>query len=382
VNSEDALGMIQPGPEPTGSRPSHPKKPAFYLPVDEILNQAPKHPKAGTAIGVSREGRSVRAFRFGRGALNVSLIGGCHADEPVGPWMLRRLAAHLARVGPSDPLLTGASWNIVPHVNPDGEAENRSWCEPEVRDLPPDAGFDVARYLAGVIREPPGEDIEFGFPRPEVDPDDDVRPENRAVAGFLEKAASRSGPFHLHVSFHGMAYAGGPWFLIDAAWRDRAAPLMTTLARQVADLGYPLHDVERRGEKGFHRIARGFCTRPDSASMARHFQARNDPDTAAKFRPSSMEYVRSLGGDPLTLVSEMPLFILKGMGDAIEPADPVADDFRDRILPGLREAVENGDADLDRELEGAGLTAMPIVEQMRLQLLFLEAGLNLAATST
>ena len=35
-------------------------------------------------------------FCFAGGPLRVSLIGGCHADEPVGPWMLRRL------VGPSE----------------------------------------------------------------------------------------------------------------------------------------------------------------------------------------------------------------------------------------------------------------------------------------
>jgi len=372
--------MIQPGTQPAGSAPSGQGGPKFYLPVDEILNHAPKHPKAGTAIGVSRDGRSVRAFRLGRGPIRVSLIGGCHADEPVGPWMLRRLAAYLARIGPSDPLLSNATWHVVPHVNPDGEAENRGWCEPEVRELPPEATFDVARYLGGVVREPPGDDIEFGFPRPDAGADAGARPENRAVAGFLEQAVARSGPFHLHVSFHGMAYAGGPWFLIDAAWQDRAAPLMATLTRQVSDLGYALHDVERHGDKGFHRIARGFCTRPDSVSMARYFRDRDDPETAAKFRPSSMEFVRSLGGDPLTLVSEMPLFVLKGMGEAIDPTDPIADAFQERILPGLRESVASGAADLDRALEDAGLTAMPIAEQMRLQLLFLEAGLNLVAT--
>jgi zinc carboxypeptidase len=333
------------------------------------------HPKAGTAIGESREGRSIRAFRLGRGLLHVSLIAGCHADEPVGPWMLRRLAAYLAGRPDSSPLLAQVTWNIVPHVNPDGEVRNRGWCEPEVRNLPEGAVFDVGRYLAGVNREAPGDDVEFGFPRGTDLTVPEVRPENRAVVAFLIRAVKRSGPLHLHASFHSMAYAGGPWFLVDAAWLDRTAALREALSRQVAEMGYALHDVERHGEKGFHRVARGFCTRPDSLSMARYFLDRSDPETAARFRPSSMEFARSLGSDPLTLVSEIPFFILEGMGDAIEPSDPVADRFLAVHLPAIRTAVEKKDAAVSTRVREAGLTAMPIAEQMRLQLLFLEAGL-------
>ncbi|MCB1036733.1 MAG: peptidase, partial [Acidobacteria bacterium] len=81
--------------------------------------------------------------------------------------------------------------------------------------------------------------------------------------------------------------------------------LRNKLTRTVSQMGFGLHDVDRKGEKGFHRIGPGFCTRPDSRAMAAFFIARGDAETAALFRPSSMELVRSLGGDPLTLVSEM-----------------------------------------------------------------------------
>ena len=57
----------------------------------------------------------------------------------------------------------------------------------------------------------------------------------------------------------------------------------------------------------------------------------NDPATAALFRPSSMEHVRALGGDPLTLVSEMPLFITPGVGDEIGPPDPKALEWKKKI---------------------------------------------------
>ena len=51
---------------------------------------------------------------------------------------------------------------------------------------------------------------------------------------------------------------------------------METLGRQVGELGYVLHDVERGGEKGFHRIDEGFTTRPDSRAMKAHFEAPFD----------------------------------------------------------------------------------------------------------
>ena len=41
--------------------------------------------------------------------------------------------------------------------------------------------------------------------------------------------------------------------------------------------------------------------------MTQFFLDRQDELTARKFRPSSMETIRSVGGDPLTLVTEMPL---------------------------------------------------------------------------
>src|SRR5689334_9256357 len=93
------------------------------LPIEEVVYAMP-FPPPGRVLGRSREGREIEGYRLGRGDLRVSLIGGCHADEPVGPAMLRRLAACLAARPAGDPLLAAVTWSIVPHVNPDGEAKN------------------------------------------------------------------------------------------------------------------------------------------------------------------------------------------------------------------------------------------------------------------
>lgn len=332
----------------------------------EILAAAPAHPGAARTIGRSVEGRPILGYGLGSGSLRVSLIAGCHADEPVGPELLRRLTGLLLALPADDPLLRAAEWWIVPHVNPDGEQRNRSW------QLPIPDSFDPVRTLAGAIRELPGDDLEFGFPRDAAD--EGARPESRAVFDWWREA---DGPFDLHASLHGMGFAAGPWYLIEPGWIDRTRILRAGCSRRTHELGYRLHDVERQGEKGFHRIERGFCTRPDSNAMRDYFLDRDDQETAGRFRPSSMEAIRSLGGDPLTLVSEMPLFLTPGAGDSLGPPDPVLEAWKHRIAAWratLSEPVSDH-GELAAEMFEAGLRAMPVRDQMELQWTFIAAGL-------
>lgn len=347
------------------------------LPSEEILACSPSQPPADPqTIGRSRQGREIIAYRRGHGRLRVSLVGGCHADEPVGPAMLRRLAHYLASCPSHAPAVRGFSWWIVPHVNPDGEARNLPWTAVTLTLQDhlgtDDDAFDPYLYVQLVVRELPGDDVEFGFPR---DPfDHDARPENRAVARFV----GDHGPFDLHASFHGMGFAPGPWFLIEPAWIERTSELRELLRQQVAAMGYPLFDVDRRGEKGFHRIDAGFCTRPDSRAMAAHFMARNEPETAAWFRPSSMEHIRGLGGDPLTLVSEMPLFLTPEAADHKASFGFRAGSAgRRRLLEELSGLVAaRSETETRRQIAALGIRPMPIRDQMRLQLAFLSEALS------
>lgn len=335
------------------------------LPIEDVLTTSDS-PQAGEEIGRSREGRPIRGFRFGLGERVVSCVGGCHADEPVGPEMLRRLVAYLAGPAPVRPLLERFTWLLIPHLNPDGAERNRSWSEARLPLIDSrgqaDEGLRPERYVDGAVRELPGDDIEFGFPRSAED--EGARPENRAAAAFLASA----GPLALHISFHGMGFAHGPWFLLEPLWVERTRELRSALSEQTASLGYQLLDWDRGGEKGFWRIDRGFATRPDSRAMRDYFLARDDPRTAARFRPSSMEHARSLGGDPLTAVSEMPLFLLPEEGPLADPGFP-----RLERLARIRAAAEEHG---ERAAEHLGIRVMPLRDQMRLQLALLDEGLR------
>jgi hypothetical protein len=266
-----------------------------------------------------------------------------------------RFVPYLQSLADTDPLIERFEWWIIPHINPDGAVLNEAWQHPGAER------YVFSEYLRGRIRELPGDDVEFGFPRGPSD--SGARPENAAAARWWESAP---GTFDLHITLHGMAWAGGPWFLIEPGWVDRTGGLRARCERAVSRLGYPLHDVERHGEKGFWRIAPGFATRPDSIAMRDHFLALDDPETAGRFYPNSMEFMGSLGGDPLTLVSEMPLFLLAGVGDTLGPPDPALERWRDRIA-GWAALPTDRNADIEAAAAAAGLVAMPVRDQMRLQ---------------
>ena len=346
--------------------------------IEDILS-APLSPPPPHFQGNSREGRPVAAYRFGRGPFRISLLAGCHADEPTGPRLLRHLVSFLGRQEEGHPLLQDFSWWIVPHANPDGEAANRRWYS-ETDDC-----YSLPRYLQHTVRELPGDDMEYGFPiEGQAGP---LRPENAFIYEFWKKAGA---PFHLHASLHSMAYSFGPWFLIDPGWVDRSAIIQERCRQKALGLGYALNDIDRGGEKGFHRISEGFCTRPSAEAMKAHFLERDMPKTAAFFHPSSMESIRSFGGDCLTLVSEMPFFTIPNESRSLAWPNPDYEKWR-RLMSRWKMGLVSDDAEdwrlrqapedwrLRQALQEAhhlGLRAMPVADQMRLQWELVAAGVE------
>ncbi len=276
-------------------------------------------PADHTVIGESEEGRPIDAFRLGDGPHAVSLIAGNHADEPVGPETLRTLVlSTLDAPDAYEALLEHVTFYIVPHTNPDGEVRNRTWI---------DAWPDMGAYLNHVSRELPGRDLEFGFP--------EMRMENQAVANFLLPHA----PFALHASLHGMSVSEGALLLINRPWAFRTEALQRGYRQAAADAGLGMHDHNRKGEKGFFWIAPGFQTTPRGDAMRSYFRSMGDGDMAERFHSSSMEMIMDAGGDPLCLVTELPLWVLRdgpthAAEDPMEPHQPHRyNAFRDEFTP-------------------------------------------------
>lgn len=282
----------------------------FYQSFERILDSQPQHlffsdddwenfliknfPLNFFDIGHSREGSKLHAVKMGTGHLKASIIAGCHADEPTGPFMLQSFLLWLKKTGSGNELLKNWTFFVIPQMNPDGALRNKNWMA-----LP----LSLKAYLLGSVRELPGDDIEFGFPLSKLD--QSIRPENKAAADFL----TANGPFHAHFSLHSLSLGGGAWFLIGKKHNSDSFQLQAKLKGIAEKLGLPLYDIDRKGEKGFFRLSAGFSTTPSSEAMRSYLKDQNQPELAEKIKLSSMEFVENLGGEPLTLVSEIPNFI-------------------------------------------------------------------------
>lgn len=257
-------------------------------------------------IGSSRAGAKMFGVKAGRAsAAAVSIVAGAHSDEPVGPMTAMALVEWFAE-GSQDArkLLEEVHFFICPQINPDGAQRNSVWF---------DDPLDPVRYLENVFREQPGDDVEFGYPSSTQKA---LRPENEAIANFLRAGA----PFLFHTSLHGMAFSEGAHFLINREWGARTGTLQLALLGLAREAGLSnVHDIDRHGEKGFFRIARGIGSTPVSTAMKAHFLAQDQPRTAELFHPSSMEYVTGLGGDPLCIVTELPLFVINNAPPLPDP---------------------------------------------------------------
>lgn len=293
---------------------------------------------------------------LGTGPTTVSLIAGNHADEPVGPETLRTFLLNgLAHRDKMAPWFRRFRFVVVPHTNPDGEARNRPWME----QWP-----DPEAYLQHAVREEPGRDLEYGYP--------EMRPENEHVSAFLRE----HGPFDLHASLHGMSAGEGAMLLINRPWTFRTQALRDDFAEAAAARGLPLHDHNRKGEKGFFWIEPGFQTTPRGDAMRTYFRARGEDTMARRFHDSSMEFVASLGGDPLSLVTEIPLFLVPGSDSSSHRPERYLE-LRER-LPEIRARLDRGE-DVDELLAPFDLRPVPLDAAMTLQVRALELGLRAVA---
>jgi len=308
-------------------------------------------------IGQSEEGRPIHAFIAGRGDKNIALLGGAHSDEPVGPEMLRLLVKSLAKNKPqARPLLQKYTFIIIPHINPDSAMKNQTW----INNWP-----DLTSYAAHAFREPPGRDLEFGYP--------EMRPENKAVADFLRQYA----PFELYINFHGMAFAEGIMLLIERHWIERTKQLRSDFRAIAESHNLSLHDHDRGGEKGFEYIGPGFTTTPEGRAMQLHFKEKGDIETASKFHLSSMEYIHSLGGDPLCLVTELPLFIVSlNEKTNRSPGIPKAYLEFKKQLPELRKHAANNES-LQPLLKLFEINSLPLQTAAEIQLSVIKKALKM-----
>ena len=164
---------------------------------------------------------------------------------------------------------------------------------------------------------------------------------------------------------------------LHAAWRRSAVEALRAAFERAADsAGLPLHDQDRRGDKGFRYAGPGFWATPEGEAMRQHFMDAGDPETAAWFRRSSMgEAMRTSPGEsPLCVVTELPMFrISAGGGERQRGVASHAVAFRE-AMPGLLADASDG-VDLQPAVERFGITCPDLATQVRVHLKTLDAAL-------
>lgn len=327
----------------------------FETEITELLRQR-NSTNLRTNIGISEEGRPINVFNIGWGTTKVVLMAGAHSDEPVGPETLRMLCHFFIQFPDQfDDLFEQFQFFIFPHINPDGEAINWEW----IKEWP-----DIRSYLANVYREEPGSDIEFGYPS--------LRKENHLISSYLSEYA----PFHLHINLHGMAYSEGAMLLINKSWANRTKRLQEDFLYLIKSLYLPLHDHNRKGEKGFKYLGPGLNTTPESEAMRQHFLEQGDEKTAGLFHMNSMEYISSISDDSLSLVTELPMFHVKQKNSPPHekgvPRDYLA--FKETI-PKMKALIEQ-EKSIEEELNKFNIKPLPLSIAVEIQLYVIERSLN------
>ncbi|MEU4146190.1 M14 family zinc carboxypeptidase [Streptomyces parvulus] len=151
-----------------------------------------RHPRQARLrrVGTSRAGTPLLLLSVGHGARNALVVGGPHANEPVGGATVLRLAERAA----ADPRLTegaDATWNLLLCADPDGLRRNEGWLS---------GPYTLGRYARNFFRP--------GFlEQPEWLPDGPDRvtlPETRTLLDLQDELR----PF-LHCSLHGVDVGGG-----------------------------------------------------------------------------------------------------------------------------------------------------------------------------
>lgn len=79
-------------------------------------------------VGVSDKGEPIHHIKYGKGAIKALIVGGPHADEPIGSLTVYSLLT-LLRDKNVDLLLQDVEWNIIPCIDPDGAKLNEGWSQ-------------------------------------------------------------------------------------------------------------------------------------------------------------------------------------------------------------------------------------------------------------
>ncbi|MDT0342632.1 M14 family zinc carboxypeptidase [Streptomyces litchfieldiae] len=242
-------------------------------------------------VGASRAGAPLLLLSVGHGSVNVLLVAGAHANEPVGGATSLHLAEMLAdeRVRRE----FDCSWHFLLCLDPDGSRLNEEWLgrQPAIRE-----------YFAGFYRPLFASQPEF-LPMPE-----EARrplPESECLLALLDELRPAL-QFTLHGSEMGGAFV---------QTSKHIPGLVGVLRRTAGELAIPV-DVRPFDGIDWHAVGPGVLTLPECAA----------PDGARERDPSGLStgttwfYPARYG--TVTAILEAPAWAVEAVADPRPCPDP------------------------------------------------------------
>ena len=290
----------------------------FYT-VDEMAAQGlaleARYPGVITRFiaGQSRQGDSLWCLKLGSGAKNALCFACPHPNEPIGAMTLFAMAEILA----GDPALleeTGMTWHLIPCIDPDGTRLNEGWFK---------GPFGIESYIRGFFRPAGSRQVEWTFPfRHQNMWFERPLPETRALMALIDTLRPQ-----LVYSLHNSAFGGAYWYL------NRSDPALCASLEGAAirqdvplHLGEPESPYITKYSKAVHSM---MSLRQYYEYRARHGQAL--PEGELSCGTCSADYVLAVC-ESLTLMAELPYFLVKGIDDETSSGIRRGDTLREKAL--------------------------------------------------
>lgn len=259
-------------------------------------------------IGTSRLGEPLHCWSVGDGPAQHLVVAGVHPNEPIGSHTALHLAGELCRDDALREAL-GATWHVVPCIDPDGMRLNEGWF---------DGPFDRNHYSRHFYRPAPDEQVEWSFPFAYKDAYfDAVMPETLALMRLIDEVRPR-----LYTSLHN-GEMGGVYYYV-----SRPLPgLVDALHALPAGLGLPLERGEAEDPFAPVHGEAVYGMQPQSETYDRFEELGVDP-VAAIGGSSSSEYTRRHG--TFCLVAELPYWSHPASDDTADSGRRYDDVLREK----------------------------------------------------
>lgn len=237
--------------------------------------------------GKSSGGVPIHHVRFGKGGLQVLVVGFPHCKEPVCGMTVFALVT-LLRSGIESLCNADVTWHIVPCIDPDGAKLNEAWTQQE---------FSLERYMKNFYVQAPRDQVDMSFP---ISYKKLKWNEPSKEAGILKGILDEVKPDFFY-SLHN-SWTGGAFYYLS---RDVGCKIHGGISEFLRREKFPLQ-TRPIWKEVCRQFAPGIV---ETWSIKKHYdkleQTASSPEKLLRFGGASWDYLAEVKPESLTLLNEM-----------------------------------------------------------------------------